>query len=169
MHDASFGLRGKTGLTDESVHIDRDLWLWRPLEALHSARASNQPLWPFDLIELRNALTEAIDIAGAKDMGFSLYSLRHGGASDDLLSRRRSLDQVKAKGRWRSDHSLLRYAKATRLQKEMNRLDPAIVAFGTNVEKHFAQVITAAHDINRLPFRVPPWVALRCHPHGRRQ
>ena len=46
LHDATFGLRGKTGLTDESVHIDLDHWLWRPLEALHSARARTSPFGP---------------------------------------------------------------------------------------------------------------------------
>jgi hypothetical protein len=169
LHDATFGLRGRTGMTDESVTIDLDSWLWRPLAALHSARPANQPLWPFDLVELRNAMTEALDIAGAKDIGFSLYSLRHGGASDDLLGRRRSLEQVKAKGRWRSDHSLMRYATATRLQKEMNRLEPAIVALGTNVEIHFAKVITAANNTDAIPFGVPSRVAEFCQMRGQQQ
>ena len=71
------------------------------------------------------------------------YGLRHGGASHDLLSRRHTLLDVKHKGRSATDGSLKRYAKATRLQKEMDKLPWETLALGNSVEDHFAELMAS--------------------------
>eukprot|EP00972_Heterocapsa_arctica_P038827 5721550-Heterocapsa_arctica.AAC.1 len=43
--------------------------------------------------------------------GTCMYQMRHGGASEDLLSHSRPQDDVKRRGRWSTDSSLRRYAK----------------------------------------------------------
>ncbi len=58
-----------------------------------------------------------------------LYQLRHGGASEDFLSRDRDSMEVKARGRWTTDMSLRRYAKPAQLQHLIARLSALKVAF----------------------------------------
>ena len=62
-----------------------------------------------------------------------LYALRHGGASEDLLSRQRSISDVKARGGWTSDSSLRRYPKASRLLSELTKVHPDVLAYGVRI------------------------------------
>ncbi len=64
-----------------------------------------------------------------------LYSMRHGGASADIASHRRTLEQVKVRGRWASDRSLLRYRKEGRAVLEVLKFGPECVEFGTAILK----------------------------------
>ena len=59
-----------------------------------------------------------------------VYSLRHGGASHDLLHQRRTVAEVKMRGRWHSDASVRRYGKLARAMKEANRLLPSTKKYG---------------------------------------
>ena len=45
------------------------------------------------------------------------------------------------RGRWVATSSVRRYAKETRLLKEMAKIDPLIFEFGQMVEQHFAALI----------------------------
>lgn len=58
-----------------------------------------------------------------------LYQLRHGGATEDLCSQKRDYSAVKARGRWRSDASVRRYAKVGKVQELLNRLSPGHLKF----------------------------------------
>ena len=69
------------------------------------------------------------------------YSLRHGGASDDLLAGRRSLEQVRARGRWVSSSSLRRYTKATRLLRELQEVHGDVFSFGNFVMTQFTALV----------------------------
>ena len=135
-----------------------------PLRTLYETRENKQGLWPLTLPHLRLHFNLAVEALNGKHFGAHLYALRHGGASDDLLSRRRSLEQVKARGRSKADENLRRYAKATRLQREMNKMVPNITQLGQNVELNFNQVLTAANTHAELPFSVPPELRARCGP-----
>ena len=44
-------------------------------------------------------------------IGIVPYSFRHGGASHDALNHVRTPEQIKLRGRWKSDSSLQRYTK----------------------------------------------------------
>ncbi len=59
-----------------------------------------------------------------------LYSLRHGGASHDMLNRIRPLEEIKKRGRWRSDASLRRYTKGTRVLSELKKVAPQTLTYG---------------------------------------
>ena len=50
------------------------------------------------------------------------YQFRHGGASEDALVGRRSLQAIMMRGRWRSDKSVRRYTKPVQVQKLLNGL-----------------------------------------------
>ena len=71
-----------------------------------------------------------------------MYQLRHGGASEDILSARRTLAEVKTRGHWSQDSSVKRYAKPGMVQQLLAALSPAARAHGeaqwTRLEDLFA-------------------------------
>ena len=72
--------------------------------------------------ELTRFLRDALDALQMDHMGVELYSLRHGGASDDFLTKRRTLPEIKHRGRWRADSSVRRYTKIARALKELEKM-----------------------------------------------
>ena len=59
-----------------------------------------------------------------------LYRVRHAGASHDFVSKARSLEEVRRRGRWRTHQSVRRYEKGARTGQLLQRL-PEAVAAGT--------------------------------------
>ena len=76
------------------------------------------------------------------------YAMRHGGASDDLLAKRRQLPEVMRRGRWRTDASLRRYAKETRILDEVNKLPRPTLEFGARVSAQLERVLLGQVSIN---------------------
>ena len=62
------------------------------------------------------------------------YTLRHGGASADRLMDRRSLAEVKRRGRWRSDASLRRYEKSTIVLRQVALMPALVVEYAQRIE-----------------------------------
>ena len=58
-----------------------------------------------------------------------------------------------------TDGSLKRYAKATRLQKEMDKLPRETLELGNNVKDHFAEMIAPKARSRPLPIAVPARLA----------
>jgi hypothetical protein len=81
----------------------------------------------------------------SKDTKVCLYQLRHGGASDDLLSCRREALEVQRRGRWRTDASVRRYGKPAQVQRALLKLTKSRVDFGRrsweNLEKLFSGAV----------------------------
>lgn len=155
VNDAASGRPGKTGVTDESVIVD-DPSLWPLLLALRLKRRPEASLWTFSPHQLRQAFAEALIQLQIADEQTTLYSLRHGGASDDLLSGRRTRKEVKDRGRWRTDQSLNRYAKRARMQQRIGQLAPALVAFGEKVETDFLMLMDVCARTGIFPLPLPP-------------
>ena len=61
------------------------------LGQLQLGKQPEMKLWSHSHAELRQFFNQCIDQLGLQSLGLSLYSLRHGGATHDVLSRRRSL------------------------------------------------------------------------------
>ena len=80
---------------------------------------------------------------GLEAFGLSAYSLRHGGASHDLLCNQRVLAEVKRRGRWASDTSLRRYSKETRLLEVMSRIPALTIQQGHGMQEHLAHHLLA--------------------------
>ena len=99
INDAFAGRAGKTGLMDESVVIDNDRLLWPVLAALRLARPLPGPLWTFAPHHYRHMWLWAVDRLSLQQLSPQPHSLRHGGASDDIFTRRRSLAEVKQRER----------------------------------------------------------------------
>ena len=75
----------------------------------------------------RDALAAAGKELGLE--GLHPYQLRHGGAAEDLNSKERDYNAVKARGRWQTDQSVRRYGKIGKIQKILNQLSSGDLAY----------------------------------------
>ena len=66
--------------------------------------------------------TKVAIVAGLGCLRPMLCQLRHTGPSMDIATGKRSIEGVRARGRWRSDRSCLRYAKEGRVGEQLQRL-----------------------------------------------
>jgi hypothetical protein len=121
---------GKTGIFDGSVVLDSDLWVNVFLERLVHGKDPLQPLWSIPHGTFRDQFNKIISQLQLDPLGLTLYALRHGGATHDVLARRRPILEVKQRGRWSSDSSLKRYVKEARLQAELSKVPRSIKEFG---------------------------------------
>ena len=140
LYPAEYLTPGKTGGYDLAVLLDTHLWLNPFLRTLIQGRPPHSPLWPVSGCRIRQDFMMAIQYLKLGCLCPCRYSLRHGGATHDLLSGQRSLIDVKARGHWRSDLSLARYAKPTRALKEMNMVPLSVLEYGQFVEANLEAI-----------------------------
>ena len=136
---------------DETVLID-DTRLFPALWHLVTTRPSRESCWLHSTAEDIHAMTDAINALGLQELGLCRYSMRHGGASHDLLTSARTVDAVKRRGRWKSDSSLRRYGKETRILSELNKVAPQVVELGSLVAAELSSLLTKgsmSHDLRR--------------------
>ncbi len=124
----------KTGMHDESVTLDFMDWAFPLWTVLVDGRSPSEPLFNFTLGQLSASFAEAVDVCRVTALRPCLYSLRHGGASEDFLRRRRTLEEVKGRGRWRTEKSVRRYTKEAKLISELHWIDPKIIVHGEFIE-----------------------------------
>ena len=74
------------------------------------------------------------------------------GVSHDLMTRSRSVEEAKRRGRWRSDASLKRYGKETRVLSELNKIRAVVLDYGVQVQ---AQLFHMLAGTLRLPPPLP--------------
>jgi hypothetical protein len=112
------------------------------------------------LLKLFKEGLEWLSLAG---WGFSLYSCRHGGPSEDVCYGMRSLEVVKRRGRWASESSLRRYEEKGRLHVVYSHVPRHILSFCVSIEKNLEYIVrnrvvlqkpsAAPHSIpSALPF-----------------
>ncbi|CAE7247208.1 unnamed protein product [Symbiodinium sp. CCMP2592] len=143
LHPSEDKIAGKTNIFDASVLLDSDSWMGPLLFGLIAGKRPDSPLWSDSHRSLHNLFTAAIDRLGLTEMGWNLYNLRHCGATHDVLSRRRSLLEVKQRGRWAADSSLKRYVKQARLQSELARIPQAIRDRGAAIIRTLPDLLKA--------------------------
>ncbi|CAK0804545.1 unnamed protein product, partial [Prorocentrum cordatum] len=153
VNDACLDRPGKTGEMDESVIVDNPT-LWPLLDALVLGKKTSDGLWTFAPDEVRSMFRRAAAALGL-EAEMTLYSFRHGGASDDLLSLRRTRKEVKDRGRWRTDQSLLRYAKRARMQQRIATLGQNLIDFGHAVDSQMNDLILQTASSGVFPLQVP--------------
>ena len=153
LHPSSGSIPGKTGNFDESVVLEGFSLLTPLLLSLKSSKADDERLWSHSGPDMIREWDIAINLLGLDVLSPSRYALRHGGASEDLLSHRRSVPEVKRRGRWVSDVSLKHYGKETRLLKELLKVHANVLNFGRFVMEHFVQVMLGTVRVPSLPGR----------------
>ena len=148
------GKAGKTGEFDESLRIDWPELKWlHPLLRMIARLPPNQKVWPFAERGIHDLYMTSASDAGITQLGSTPYCLRHGGASHDALTGRRTLSEIKDRGRWLSDKSLRRYKKAAAAQKQLVLMGPAAVDYGKWVDDNLEMLMIKAitpHLLKRL-------------------
>ena len=70
----------------------------------------------------------------ARELGIpfkvTAHLARHGGPSEDYLRRARGLDDIQARGRWKSFKSVQRYQKSGRVLAAVSKLPASVRARG---------------------------------------
>ena len=69
------------------------------------------------------------------------YQCRHSGASVDLCNNYRSVAEVKARGRWGSEKSMMRYNRAAKLAASMQVFDQRQLAFFAAAERQLEALL----------------------------
>ena len=105
---------------------------------------SAERLFPFEYVEMAQWASQASTAAGLDVLQPVLYQLRHAGASIDVASRLRSLEEIRARGRWAAATSMMRYEKHAQVGKTWHALPPAVQAHALKCEKRLANVLSGA-------------------------
>ena len=142
----------KTQTFDDTVLLDAPVrYLGQLLTTLRGTRADGEPLF------LLGPTAHASWARACRALGLPglvLYQLRHGGASVDRLERRRSPQEILARGRWQSERSLRRYAKSGRVQTLLSKLAPHVCAFTKIALRDLELIVTGRRAL------VPPAACL---------
>ena len=128
----------KTGEFEMNLPCDlqRQQALGEMLEAQAKRRGKRGTLWKTDYEHLRVTLHDLLKELGCDKLGLTLHSLRHGGASHDVLSQSRDLLSVQLRGQWRAFASVRRYQKSGLVGKVLQKLgDTALLNLQTLAEK----------------------------------
>ena len=138
---SQLGVAGKTGEFDESLLMDWPELRWMdPLLHALRRRPCQCSVWNFDADSLRRMFNQVVHLSGIENLKPVLYSLRHGGASHDILCRHRTIVEVKRRGRWRSDSSLNRYEKATFALAELAKMPDELIQYSLFIENNLAEL-----------------------------
>jgi hypothetical protein len=124
-HPWHHGLASKTHEFDDSVILDSS---WRPALAecatwLFNNTSPGCRLADFTHAQWQRAVSQCADALGLAPL--HLYTLRHSGPSEDHLRQKRTLSELKRRGRWLSETSVRRYEKGARLLSQMKSWTPA--------------------------------------------
>ncbi|CAK0801682.1 unnamed protein product [Prorocentrum cordatum] len=80
-------------------------------------------LFPWSGAAFDAMFKEAAALVGLESWELTPYILRHSGPSHDWLTKARSLEAIKRRGRWASDLSVRRYEKGSRVMRRLASLD----------------------------------------------
>jgi len=119
---------------------------------IHRHRAANEKLFRFNDRLFQQRFSQYSEKFGLAPLRPNLYALRHGGASDDMASCRRSPREVQLRGRWRTVMSLRRYAKVVRLTTQAQKAPGSVGDYGRQVEQQvLAFFLASASNPRSLP------------------
>ena len=140
----------KPGLWDESLEVTLPRWTFQFLRTLVEGRSPSEKLWPFTHAELSIVFRSCLAATGLGHLRTSLYAIRHGGASESLLRRTRSIEDIQRRGRWRARSSLQRYTKEAKLLIELHKVDLKCLAHGAFVERKLEQFFRRPASVPKL-------------------
>ena len=121
-----------------------------------AGRDPDAALFSFTAPELRRVFASLTARLGLQPLRPGLYSLRHGGASEDLNGGRRPALEVQLRGRWRTTASLRRYGKTTRLMTQLAKIDERVPRYGAMIQRGIVGFMNAACGIRGCALPPPP-------------
>ena len=129
----------KTGTMDDTIIFDQPPWFSDLIVKNFEMLPAEAPLFPFSAAEAAFHFKLAAGAMGLPEL--CMYQLRHGGASEDLLGQVRDIAAIKARGRWRTESSLRRYAKPAQIQRLLNKLDKRRRDFAEHSWNHLPDLL----------------------------
>jgi len=145
LFDPLYGRSSKTGQYHDSVVLDGPhSWLGPLLHRRALEVGAAERLFPFEYVEMAQWAAQASTAAGLEVLSPVLYQLRHAGASIDAASRLRSLEEIRARGRWAAATSMMRYEKHAQIGKTWHALPPTVQTHALQCEKRMANVLSGA-------------------------
>jgi integrase len=126
--------RSKVLGSDDSLSLSSRIipWFTGLVEAM-SDGPQNDRIFNFSYAEFTKEFTKARRKLRIKKL--VPYQCRHSGASIDLCNNHRSIAEVKARGRWGSEKSMMRYNRAAKLAQSMKGFDRRQLDFFMAAEK----------------------------------
>ncbi|CAK0846210.1 unnamed protein product [Prorocentrum cordatum] len=148
LHPGELGRPGKTGPWDFTIVLDTFAFFTPALLSL-KRRAGSPTVRhrSFPPGSLGTCMKEAVCALGLNDFPAPAHGLRHGGASDDLLSKRRQVLEVQQRGGWASDRNFKRCAKQARIIAELQRLGPRIIACGQAMDAALSDIFLTGRAV----------------------
>ena len=139
----------KTGKSDESVQINghKAEWISKGLLELCMGRPGDEQLFPFLQEEYTTNFHKSLAMLSLGSYHFSPYSVRHARPSNDFLHHRRDLADIKNRGRWKSDSSVRRYTKATKLQQLAQEIDLRVTNYGNAVMANIDEIMAGRAEL----------------------
>lgn len=142
LHPFADAVPSKTGRFDDAIWLDLDLWLGPLLGQLAQGKQASDFLWPISPRGLIHLFRESCRLLHLLVLRPCRHARRHGGASDDLVTKTRNLGEVKRLGCWSSDASLTRYGKEAALLQQLKKVPPKVVAYGDQMAKILPKVLS---------------------------
>ena len=126
--------RSKTLGSDDSLSLSTRIipWFTDLVKALADG-PQNDPIFKFSYAEFTKEFVRARRKLRIRKL--VPYQCRHSGASIDLCNNFRSLAEVKGRGRWASEKSMMRYNRAAKLAQSMKGFDRQQLGFFAAAEK----------------------------------
>lgn len=145
------GLPSKTGAYDDTVVMDRSdrQFLTNYLTLLRQDKPASAKLFTNVSIESFNRAFRAAAATLALDL--VPYQARHGGATHDRWDQSRSLEEVRKRGRWRSEQSTRRYEKHGKLQGRLGAMAPATLSHLVWCTKNFDALLSGTMRVSHSP------------------
>ena len=139
----------KTNAFDESVLLDwSDLpALGRGLARFRRGKSGRTPLWTLSQPDYTKQFVRFAEMSGVSCLAPHPYAVRHGGASFDALHKRRTLGEIRLRGRWRTDSSVARYNKHARVLKEVERLPLNVRRYGSSIGKYLNEYLDGVRPV----------------------
>jgi integrase len=139
----------KTGTMDDTIILDLPAWMPKLVAFRFGSLRPLDDLFPMSPATSVVLFKAACGLLGLP-RGTCMYQMRHGGASEDLLSHSRPQDDVKRRGRWSTDSSLRRYAKPAQVQRLLGSLAPEKLSYALDSWEHLEALIFQ-RVVPRLP------------------
>ena len=116
----------KTNKRDDSVIIginDR-AWVAELCPEIWRLAKKGESLFDMSLATLERLFREACSALELKKLRITPHSLRHGGPSTDRYRGHLNLLEIKRRGRWASEASVVRYERHAKLLRQLGKLSP---------------------------------------------
>ena len=133
------GVPSKAKEFDVTIELDHDWWprLAPMLDVLRGLPRGRR-VWEFGYPKLAATVQKV-----ARGLGFDLVvcQARHSGASSDMATRKRTLPEVKKRGDWKADRSVVRYEKGARLSSAWARHPRWLQDHAERCEEKFVEIL----------------------------